>query len=188
MKKIILLLIAIQSYSCFAQKDCEYNTNVTDSIGTYKSTNEFIIYERTFGNSQTALFFSLINAEGLPSLKVQLIEKSTDFISAKCFDKNSKLYFQLNDGKVITLIAVDNEICGESLQNEKVSNRVLTGYFLFMKDTFESLKNSPISLLRIKYGIETIDYIMKSELVSEIDKKTYTPENYFIDYLKCILN
>ena len=55
-----------------------------------------------------------------------------------------------------------------------------------MKDTFEELKKSPISLMRIKYAGETVDYIFKSELTSEIDKVTYYPENYFINYLKCI--
>ncbi len=188
MKKIVLLLLCLQSFLTFSQKDCEYSTNVTDSIGTYKSTRDYIVNERFFGNTQATLFFSLINAEGLPSLKVQLIQKSNDFIAAKCFDKNSKIFLQLNDGKVITLVALDNSVCGESLRNENENNRVLTGYFLFVKDTFEALKNSTVSIMRIKYASETVDYVMKSELVSEIDKKTYHPESYFVNYLKCVID
>lgn len=181
-----MLLIGLQSFVGFSQKDCEFSTNVTDSLGTYKATRDYIVNERFFGNTQATIFFSLINAEGLPSLKVQLIQKSNDFIPAKCFDKNSKVFLQLNDGKVITLVGIGSEVCGESIRNGNENNRVLTGYFLFVKDTFDALKNSTISIMRIKYTTETVDYIMKNELVSEIDKKTYHPESYFVNYLKCI--
>lgn len=188
MKKLVFLLAVVQSCICVAQKDCEYSANGTDDIGTYKATKDYIIHERNFGNTQATLFFSLINADGLPSLKVQLIQKSNDFIAAKCFDKSSKIILQLNDGKVISLVALDNEICAESIRSEAVNNRVLTAYFLFMKDTFEALKNSSVSILRIKYTTETVDYVLKEELVSEIDTKTYQPATYFTNYLKCILN
>ena len=43
-----------------------------------------------------------------------------------------------------------------------------------------------MTLLRIKYSTETQDFVFKSELISEVDSKTYYPETYFIDYLKCI--
>jgi hypothetical protein len=42
--------------------------------------------------------------------------------------------------------------------------------------------------MRIKYSGEIIDYPLKTELISELDKKTYQPENYFINYLKCVEN
>ena len=188
MKKIVLLIVCFNCCLSFAQKNCDYSTNVTDSLGTYKTTKDYIMHERTFGNTQATVFFSLVNADGLPSLKVQLIQKSNDFIPAKCFDKTSKVIFQLSDGKIITTIALDNEICGQSIKNENVNNRVLSGYFLFMKDTFEALKSAPIAIMRIKYTAETVDYIIKNELVSEIDKNTYYPDSYFVNYLKCIID
>jgi len=187
MKQIIAVtLFLLLSLSTFAQKDCTYSTNVKDSLGSYKSTKDYVVYERVFGNNQTTIFFSLINADGLLSLNVQMVQKSKDFIPAKCFDKNSKIYFQLNNGKVVTLLGIDQESCGNAVRNEEVNNRILGGYFLFMKDTFEELKKSPISFIRIKFTGETVDYITKSELVSEIDKNTYTPDQYFLDYLKCV--
>ena len=180
------MVACLQVFFGFAQKNCEYSTNTTDSIGNYKATKDYIIHERTFGNTQAAVFFSLINADGLPSLKLQLIQKSDEFISAKCFDKNSRIILQLNDGKIVTLVALDNETCAESIRNENGNNRVLTGYFLFMKDSFEALKNSTVLIMRIKYTTETVDYVLKSELLSEIDKTMYNPNAYFVNYLKCI--
>jgi len=186
MKKLLATIILLFSLNAFAQKECAYSTNVKDSLGSYKSTKDYVVYERVFGNSQTTIFFSLINADGLLSLNVQMVQKSKDFISAKCFDKYSKIYFQLNNGKVVTLLGIDQESCGNAVRNGDENIRILGGYFLFMKDTFEELKQSPISFLRIKFAGETVDYVAKSELVSEVDKKTYNPDNFFLDYLKCI--
>lgn len=186
MKTKLLLISLVFSLTTFAQKECEYTTNIKDSLGLYKSTKEYLVHERVFGNSQSSIYFSLINADGLLSLNIEMIQKSNDFIPAKCFDKNSKIYIQLNNGKIVTLLGLDQEMCGNSVRNNNQNNRVLSGYFLFMKDSFEDLKNSPISFIRIKFATETIDYIMKGKLVSEIDKKTYNPDHFFLDYLKCI--
>ena len=187
MKKLpSLLFIILFSASLFAQKNCEYSTDVKDSLGSYKSTKDYVIHERVFGNSQTSIFFSLINADGLFSLNMQMVQKSSDFIAAKCFNKNSRIYLQLTNGKVITFIGIEQETCGNSVYNNNETSRILSGYFLFTKDSFEDLKQFPISIIRIKYSGETVDYIAKSELVSEVDKNTYNPDHFFMDYLKCI--
>lgn len=186
MKKLFLLLTLFCSIYTFAQKDCDYSINANDSIGTYKSTQDYVIHERVFGNSQTSIFFSLINADGLLSLNLQMVQKSTDFISAKCLDKNARIYIQLTNGKIVTLLGIEQETCGNSIRNNNENSRILSGYFLFMKDSFEELKTNPISYIRIKFAGESIDYITKSELISEVDKKTYNPDHFFMDYLKCV--
>lgn len=186
MKKSLLLLLLFFSTYSFAQKDCDYSINTVDSIGTYKSTQDYVIHERIFGNSKTSIFFSLINADGLLSLNMQMVQKSPDFISAKCLDKNSRIYIQLTNGKVVTLLGIEQETCGNSIRNNNENCRLLSGYFLFMKDSFEDLKNNPISFIRIKFAGESIDYVIKSELISEVDKKTYNPDHFFMDYLKCV--
>jgi hypothetical protein len=108
-------------------------------------------------------------------------------LKANCFDKNSKLFLQLNNGKIITLIHIDQENCGTMLRDDKgFDNRVNTGIFMFMKDSFEELKSSPVSMMRIKYLTDTEDYVFKKEFKSELTNEIYNPENYFINYLKCI--
>ncbi|MEC4005145.1 hypothetical protein OX283_010780 [Flavobacterium sp. SUN052] len=182
----LLLFIILLSVPTFAQKECEYSINVKDSLGNYKSTKDYVIHERVFGNSQTSIFFSLIKADELYSLNMQMVQKSADFIAAKCFDKNSRIYLQLTNGKVITLVGIDQDTCGNSVFNNSETSRILSGYFIFTKDSFDDLKQYPISIMRIKYSGETTDYIAKSELISEVDKKTYNPDHFFMDYLKCI--
>jgi hypothetical protein len=186
MKFILSLIFIISSTQLFSQQDCIYSSDVKDTVGTYKVTKDYLMHERFFGNKKSSIYFSLINADGLPSLSVQLIQKDTEFIMAKCFDKHSKLYFQLANGKVITLLGMEQETCGSFLRKETENIRILTGYFLFVKENYEELKKSPISLLRIKFSGESEDFVLKSELLSELDNETYLPENYFINYLKCV--
>jgi hypothetical protein len=160
---------------------------VTDSLGTYKSTREYMICEKNFAGTSSYIFFSLLSTDGMPTLNVQLIQKSKSFLKANCFDKNSKLFLQLNNGKIITLLHVDQENCGTMIRDDKgYDNRVNTGEFMFMKDSFEQLKSSPISMMRIKYLTDTEDYVLKKEFTSELNNEIYQPETYFINTIKCI--
>ena len=189
MKNILFTVVLLFSLSVFAQKPCEISTNITDSIGTYKATKEYLIYEKNFAEKSSYIFASLILADGIPALTIQSIEKSKDFIKAICFDKNSKIYLQLMDGNIITFYHDDSEDCGTLLRDEnQMNNRVLSGSFIIRKENFDALKKSPVSLMRIKYGTEMVDYIIKKDLKSELDGTAYEPEKYFMDYLHCIEN
>lgn len=190
MKKIIALFILFVSTQLSAQKTCEYSVDVKDSIGTIKSTKEYLVYERIFGSTSNSIYLSLTSSDETPYLTVLFINKSPDFIKANCFDAKSKLYFQLENGKIITLLHENAEKCGNYIKSEtdQKNVRILEGNFFFMKDTMEELKKSPISVLRIKLGTDTIDYIFKEELVSEIDGKLSRPNGYFMNYLHCVEN
>ncbi|MBW4362119.1 hypothetical protein [Flavobacterium taihuense] len=187
MKYISVLLFSFLSLPIFAQKPCEYSTNVTDSIGTYKSTKEYLISEKVFGGNSNYIFYSLVLTDGVPTLNVQFIQKSKDFVKANCFDKDSKIYLQLQNGKIVTLIHIDQESCGTMIRDDKgFDNRVKTGIFMFMKDNYEDLKTSPVTLMRIKYLTDTEDYVFKKEFTAELDGKTYKPETYFMDNIRCV--
>ena len=124
---------------------------------------------------------------GVPTLNVQLLQKSKDFLKANCFDKNSKLILQLNSGKIITLLHLDQESCGSLIRDDKgFDNRVLTGIFMLTKESMVELKKSPLSLMEIKYLTNTEDYIFKREFKSELNNQVYEPESYFIKNLQCI--
>lgn len=187
MKHLFAIAIFFISSNLFAQKPCEFSTNVTDSIGSYKSTKEYMIAEKNFGGTSSYIFFSLALADGMPLLNVQLIQKSKDFMKVNCFDKNSKLFLQLKNGKIVTLIHIDQENCGTLLRDDKgFDNRLTTGTFMFMKDSFEELKNSAVFLMRIKYLTETEDYVLKKQFTSELNNEVYDPESYFIQNINCV--
>jgi len=187
MKQAILVFFFLISSNLFAQKPCEYSTNVTDSIGTYKSTKEYMIYEKNFAGNTNYIFYTLALTDGTPTLNLQLIQKSKDFMKANCFDKNSKLFLQLDNGKIITLLHIDQENCGTMIRDDKgFDNRILQGTFMFLKGSFEDLKSSPVNLMRIKYLTDIEDYIIKKQFQSELNNQIYEPETYFINYLHCI--
>ena len=187
MKTKIVLFFLFVTTTLLAQKPCEFTTDVNDSIGTYKSTKEYLVYEKNFGGKASYIFNSLAITDGVPSLNVQFIEKSYDFIKAKCFDKTSRLYIQLNNGKIVTLLHAEQDNCGNMIRDDKgMNNRILTGYFLFRIDDFQALKESGISYIRIKFSTDTEDYIMKKEFTAELDSQIYKPESYFLDYFHCI--
>ena len=172
----------------FAQKPCELAESFTDSIGTYKSTNEFLVHERIFSDKEAYIFLSLINNNGTPALNLKIIQKSNEFIKANCMNASTKLFFQLGNGKIITMIHNNEESCGSFHQNpdDKKNTRFTSGLFLFLLGTIEELKKSPIQLMRIQNQSETKDYVMVREFTSELTMKLNSPENFFIDNLHCV--
>lgn len=187
MKQLFFGCFLMFSFMAQAQRPCEFSTDVKDSLGTYKSTKEYLVYEKIFGGNSSFIFYSIIISDGTPMLQVQLLEKSQDFIKAKCFDKNSKIYLQLNNNKIVTLLHTDDESCGSMLRDDKgVNNRILSGYFMFRKEDYEDLKKSELSFIRIKFGAETFDYMMRKAFKSELDGQIYEPESYFLNYFHCI--
>lgn len=189
MNNLILALFLLLNITAFAQKPCEIDNDIKDSLGTYKSTKQYIIFERSFAGNSTDIFFSLSNDNGILGLEIQILQRSQDFIKAICFDAGSKIYLQLNNGKIVTLFYAGKDTCGNLLRDENNSNnRITTGNFVFSKENFEELKTSPVTFMRIKYAGETIDYPYRTAFVSELDKKVYEPEGYFMNFLKCVDN
>ncbi|WP_412476045.1 hypothetical protein [Flavobacterium sp. TBRC 19031] len=189
MKRLFIAILLLLNFIAFAQKPCEIDQNLTDSLGTFKSTKAYVIFERSFAGNSTNIFFSLTNNNGILGLEVQFLLRSQDFIKAACFDNNSKIHLQLSNGKIVTLLHIGDETCGTLLVGQdNVNNRVMTGRFVFAKENFEDLKTSPVTFMRIKFAGETLDYPFRTELIAEIDKVKYEPENYFINYLKCLEN
>jgi hypothetical protein len=189
MRKILLLLNLFFSVLIFGQKPCEYSSEVNDSIGTYKSTKDVMVYEQIFGANERYLFLSLQNINGTPFLNVQWIRKSNQFIPALCLSSSTKLHLQLDNGKVVSLMYGDNENCGSMLKdNNGKTTRILSGNFLFLKGTIEDLENSKVTMLRLAMGAESKDFIFRDELNSELLKTISNPNAFFMNYLKCVLD
>ncbi len=186
MKKIFLALFIFTSITVFAQEPCKFDIEVADSIGTYKSLKQQLVFERSFAGNATRIYFALSVNNGVLSLETEILQRSNEFIKANCLDKSSKIHLQLNNGKIVTLFHFGNDTCGTLLRSEDgANNRVTSGTFAFSKENFEELKTSKVTFMRIKFAGETVDYPLKTSFISELDNKTYQPENYFIDYLKC---
>lgn len=185
--KFIYLLLLIPFFT-IAQTNCKYDIEEKTDSTYLKVLPEKVMYERVFGNSKEFIQFSLINNNGVPTLHVQLVEKSSLFLPAKCFDFSSKIVLQLNNGKFVTLKSISENSCSILNYNEeeKANIRILDGYFVFTKTNYEELKSSPISVMRLQFLGDKTDYNIKNELQSEIINETFHPAKYFMEYLKCV--
>ncbi|KGO93910.1 hypothetical protein [Flavobacterium subsaxonicum] len=187
MKQLFLALMLAFSLMATAQ-DCQYSVEDATPGEELKTTKDYLMYEKVFAGTSQFLFFSLSKSQGTPILNFQLLSKSKDFPQQYCLDAASKVYLQLNNGKIITLLSATEDQCAGLMydNNEKNNIRVLTGMFLFTKGSLEELEKSQISFIRVKYATETVDYIIKKDLQSEAMGQKYEPETYFIKTLKCI--
>lgn len=188
MKHIIYLLLFSTSSLLSQTKGCIYEMNEKTDSTSIKVLPEQVIQERIYGNSKEIIQFKLLNNDGVPLINVEILQKDTEFIPASCFNRSSRIVFQLANGKTVTLVSITEDICSILNYNEveKSNIRILDGYFGFSKNNYEELKKSPISLMRIQFAGQAKEYIIKKELQSEFLNKTYYPENIFINYLKCI--
>lgn len=189
MKNLLIALFLVTGTSSFAQnKECKIDFEQKTDSTYIKKTSDVLIHERVFGNNNEMIFFSLLNSEGAPMLGFQQVQKSTEFIPAFCFDKNSKIIFQLENGKYITLINSNEENCSSFTYDvdSKSNIKLITNYFLFLKGNYEELKKSPISLMRVSYVGDKKDIAFKTTIDSELLKISSSPSTYFMNYLHCI--
>lgn len=187
--KNLLLFLLLSTISINAQtKDCLYDIEEKTDSTSLKTLPHKLMNEKIFGNNKEFIFFGLLNSDGVPMLSLQQLQKSNDFIPTSCLSKNSKIVFQLINGKIVTFIHAFEDVCSDLNYNtdEKNNIRILTAYFYFTKNNFEELKNSPISLVRIQFSGAYKDYVIKTELTSESLKIKTNPSNYFMEFLKCV--
>lgn len=197
LKTIILRLSVFLAFTCatvlHAQKskeikDCKFAVEDTTKGQELRTTPDYLMYERTFAGSSQFIFFSLSNSQDLPIINFQLLSKSKDFPKMYCFEKDARVYVQLANNKIVTLIYAGEGQCAQLIYDEIEKNniRALSGAFLFMKGSIEDLESSTITFIRVKYSGEMIDYPIRSELISESMKKTYKPDSYLKENLKCV--
>lgn len=186
--KLLFAAVLALPLVSLAQKDCNYTVKDTTAGQELTTTSEYLMHEKVFGGNSQYVFFSLSNSQGMPLLNFQLLAKGKDFPKVYCIDKTSRIYLQLANGKIVTLLSATEDMCSGLVYDDTQKNniRILTGVFLFTQGSLEELEKSEVNFIRVKYSGETVDYPMRRELKSETMEKTYNPENYFMNYLKCI--
>ena len=86
------------------EKICDFETNiVTDTSSTRVLTDE-IIDESIFGNTTSFLTFKMFEVDGVLGINFQYLQKSKDFLTPICIDKNTKIVLELANGKQVKLV------------------------------------------------------------------------------------
>ena len=93
MKRLIFAILLLFNVAAFAQKPCEIDQNIADSLGTFKSTKAYIVFERSFAGNSTDIFFSLTSNNGVLGLEAQFLQRSKEFIKATLAKAATNLRF-----------------------------------------------------------------------------------------------
>lgn len=186
-KLTVLLLLTNLSFS--QEKACDFEYEIATDTSSTRVLKDRIIDESIYGNTTSFLTFKLFEVDGVLGINFQYLQKSKDFLSAICIDKNTKIFLDLSNGKQVKLInSIATETCNE-LQYDAINKnnvRVLNGFFYFTPENFQDLKTSKVYLIKITATTGDVNFVVKPELNSEIYKEKSTPDTYFIDYLKCL--
>lgn len=185
----ITVLLFLTQFTFSQDKPCEYEIDVATDTSSTRVLKDKIIDESVFGNTTSFLTFKLFNVDGFIGLNFQYLQKSKDFLTPICIDKNTKIYLEMANGKQVKLInSLDTETCND-LQYDNVNKnnlRILSGFFYFTPENFEDLKTSKVYLIKIAAATGDVNFVIKPELKSEIYKDTSNPDTYFINNLKCL--
>ena len=186
-KYTAFLLLINLSFS--QDKLCAFETNiVTDTSSTRVLTDE-IIDEYIFGNTTSFLTFKMFEVDGVLGINFQYLQKSKDFLTPICIDKNTKIVLELANGKQVKLVnSTDLTTCNE-LQYDAINKnnlRVLNGFFYFSPENFTDLKTEKVYLIKITANTGDVNFVIKPYLNSEIYKTKSKPDTYFIENLKCL--
>lgn len=184
-------IIAFFFISLFAtaQKPCEYDFEMKNDSIDFRETKKQLIYEKEFGKRSDYSFVSLINDNGYVMLNFQRVQKSDNFIEMICFDKDTRMYLELTNGKIYTLIHINNDVCSSRVPDlENKSNiRLLNTSFFFTEDDYDDIKKFPVFMLKIRFGVkEEISYVMEKELISKSLETSSNPDRIFMNYYKCV--
>ena len=187
-KYTAFLLLINLSFS--QDKLCAFETNiVTDTSSTRVLTDE-IIDEYIFGNTTSFLTFKMFEADGILGINFQYLQKSKDFLTPICIDKNTKIVLELANGKQVKLVnSTDLTTCNE-LQYDAINKnnlRVLNGFFYFSPENFTEKKKKKVYLIKITANTGDVNFVIKPYLNSEIYKTKSKPDTYFIENLKCLV-
>lgn len=172
-----------------AQKPCEFDLEIKNDSISFREIKKHLIYEKEFAQKSEYAFISLVNDSGYVMLNFQRVQKSDSFIETQCFDKDTKMYLELTNGKTYTLIHLDKDICSSRISDlENKSNiRFLDTSFFFTQDNYEDIKKFPVFILHIQLPTgEKISYILEKELISKNLGITSNPDTYFMNYYKCV--
>lgn len=189
-KFLKLAALLLFTHFSFAQdKTCEFEIDIATDTSSSRVLKDKIIDESVFGNTTSFLTFKLFEVDGFLGLNFQYLQKSKDFLTPICIDKNTKIYLELSNGKQVKLVnSTDIETCNDLQYDEINKNnlRILSGFFYFTPENFQDLKTEKVYLIKITANTGDVDFVIKPELNSEIYKTKSTPDTYFMDYLKCL--
>lgn len=180
--------LLLSNFTFSQDKTCDFEIDIVTDSSSTRVLKDKIIDESVFGNTTSFLTFKLFEVDGFLGVNFQYLQKSKDFLSPICIDKNTKMVLELSNGKQVKLINSNEIIVCNDLQYDAVNKnnvRILNGFFYFSPENFQDLRTEKVYLIKLTANTGDVNFVIKPNLDSEIYKTKSTPDTYFIDNLKC---
>lgn len=188
MKKVSIVLFLFMAITGFSQtEECDYKIQVDTEDEKFLLTNASLA-EFMVGSDKTIfIYFSLMKEGDVKSLVLEVSVNAKEMPPVLCFNKDSRISFQLEDGSFASLRYLGEVNCGRQTNNEDtLDNSTSEAAFYLDETNLERLSEAKISSMRITTMKTNFD-IGFQEVISnpQIDTPIY-PKEFFLNNLQCL--
>ena len=183
------LLLALLFMYCLgaAQSSCDYKINVDTQQEVFQLTQESLI-DFTVGEKKTIfVYFSLMKQDSVKSVVLSISLNSQEIPPLICYDKKSRLSFNLEDGTYVSAPYLGVDVCARQTKAENTMHNSTSEASFYLDSLAQKrLSTSAIESLRIgsvntNFDLKLIEVISNEQLANPI-----YPKEFFINNLPCI--
>ena len=188
MTKFVFILIASFIFSNgYAQDTCNYKIQVDTENEQFLLTHE-VLTDFMIGNKQTAfIYFSLMKEGDVKSLVLQLSLNSAEMPPIACFNKDSRVSFELENGKFVSLRYLGDVNCGrETEPKDALKNSTSEAAFFIDDKSFDILQESNLKSMRLTTMKTHFDIEFQNVISNSVLKEPVYPKEFFLKYLSCV--
>ncbi|MGK0386365.1 MAG: hypothetical protein ACI849_000975 [Patiriisocius sp.] len=187
MKHNLLLLILFFTIATIAQDSCDYKINVDTEEEVFQLTQESLI-DFTVGDKKTVfVYFSLMKEGNVKSVVLSISLNSEEIPPLICYDKKSRISFQLSNGEYVSAPYLGIDTCGRQTKDENaINNSISEASFYLDEVALKRLVNSPVERLRISTLKNNFNLVLRDVISNDQLKKSIYPKEFFINSLPCI--
>jgi len=189
-KFIFFLLLA--SLNSFSQ--CDYQSilydNATKTLYIKSNALTLELYETPY-NGRFVQAFLVRNGNSF-FIELEITRDSaSQNLKPTCFEKGDRVSFSLSNNENISLIQVEDKICG--IKNEAAGDgfTTVTDFLkvVITQDAFDKLSKNKVVLMRINSKNYNQTFVLKSELEELINNELVItdPSSFFIETVDCLV-
>lgn len=188
MKFLLSLFILCSSLIGLAQtEDCSYKIQIDTDEETFKLTNEELTEFLVGRDRNVFIYFSLMREDAVKSLVMQVSVNAKEIPPILCFNKDSRVSFELEDGSFASLRYLGEVTCGRQVENsETLNNSTSEAAFLLDDASEKRLLQSKITSMRITTMKTNFDVTFQDVLSNAQIENPIYPKEFFLKYLKCL--
>jgi len=187
MKKLLLPLFLLYLLTGYSQDSCNYKIQVDTESEQFTLTHE-VLADYMLGKNQTVfIYFSLMKEDTIRSLVLQLSLNAAEMPPIACFNKDSRVSFELDNGSFVSLRYLGEVNCGrQSEPKDALKNSTSEAAFYIDDKSMLMLKESKLKSMRLTTMKTNFDIEFQNLISNSIIKEPVYPKEFFLNNLSCV--